>query len=142
MWRKIIEKYKDMTTICSFDCNQSALRSLLGDKKPVAPVEGVWVNVSARMFEDQVRKLAYGLMVKDYRRGDTVVFTGCSDEMKTFVNAACRLAHLNAEFSDEADGKNILSASELEYLMSIGGTWSRKYKASVDRTIARLMLGC
>ena len=131
-----------MTTICSFDCNQSALRTLIGDRKPVAPLEGTWMNVSAKVFEDQVRKLAYGLMVKDYHRGDTVVFTGCTDEMKTFINAACNLAHLNAEFTAEADAKNILPVSELEYLMSIGGTWSRKYKASVDRTIARLILGC
>ena len=95
-----------MTTICSFDCNQSALKSLIGDKKPFAPVEGVWTNVSARVFEDQVRKLAYGLMVKDFRRGDTLVFTGCTDEMKTFINAACSLAHLNAEFTAQADGMN------------------------------------
>ena len=131
-----------MTTICSFDNNQSALKSLTGDSKPVAPVDGVWMNVSARVFEDQVRRLAYGLMVKDFRRGDTVVFTGCSDEMKTFINAACSLAHLNAEFAAESDGKNIIPVKELDYLMSIGGTWSRKYKASVDRTIARLILGC
>jgi hypothetical protein len=131
-----------MTTICSFDCNQSALKSLIGDKKPVAPVDGEWMNVSARVFEDQVRKLAYGLMVKDFRRGDTVVFTGCNDDMKTFINAACSLAHLNVEYSAQADGKNIIPVTELEYLMSIGGTWSRKYKASVDRTITRLILGC
>ena len=131
-----------MTTICSFDCNQSALKSLIGDRKPIAPVEGIWMNVSAKVFEDQVRKLAYGLMVKDYRRGDSIVFTGCTDDMKTFINAACRLAHLNAGFSAEADGRNIIPVSEIEYLMTIGGTWSRKYKASVDRTIARLILGC
>lgn len=131
-----------MTTICSFDCSQSALKSLIGDNKPVAPVEGVWTNVSARVFEEQVRKLSYGLMVKDYRRGDTVVFTGCTDDMKTFISTACNLAHLKAEFSNETDGKNILPVKEIEYLMSIGGTWSRKYKASVDRTIARLILGC
>lgn len=131
-----------MTTICSFDCNQSALKSLIGDRKPIAPVEGEWMNVSSRVFEDQVRKLAYGLMVKDFRRGEKVVFTGCSEDMKTFINAACRLAHLNAEFSAEADGRNIIPVSELEYLMTIGGTWSRKYKASVDRTIALLILGC
>jgi hypothetical protein len=131
-----------MTTICSFDCNQSALKSLIGDVKPMAPVDGTWMKVSARVFEDQVRKLAYGLMVKDFRRGETIVFTGCKDEMKTFINTACSLAHLNAEFRDEADGKNIMPVSELDYLMSIGGTWSRKYKASVDRTIARLILGC
>ena len=131
-----------MTTICSFDCNQSALKSLIGDGKPVALVEGVWMNVSAKVFEDQVRKLAYGLMVKDFHRGETVVFTKCTDEMRTFINAACRLAHLNASFSAEADGSNIVPASELDYLMSIGGTWSRKYKSSVDRTIARLILGC
>ena len=131
-----------MTTICSFDCNQSALKSLIGDGKPVALVEGVWMNVSAKVFEDQVRKLAYGFMVRDFRRGDTVVFTGCTDEMRTFIDAACRLAHLNAAFSAAADGNNTVSVSELDYLMSIGGTWSRKYKASVDRTIARLILGC
>ena len=131
-----------MTTICSFDCSQSALKSLIGDKKPVAPVEGVWMKVSPRVFEDQVRKLAYGLMVKNYRRGDTVVFTGCTDDMKTFINAACSLAHLNADFQSVAEGANIIPETDLEYLMSIGGTWSRKYKASVDRTIARLILGC
>ena len=131
-----------MTSICSFDCNQSALKSLIGDVKPFAPVDGSWVSVSPRVFEEQVRKLAYGLMVKDFRRGDTVVFTGCADEMKTFIKAACSLAHLNAEFSAETDGENVIPASEFEYLMSIGGTWSRKYKASVDRTIARLILGC
>ena len=131
-----------MTSICSFDCNQSALKSLIGDVKPFAPVDGSWVNVSPRVFEEQVRKLAYGLMVKDYRRGETVVFTGCTDDMKTFINTACNLAHLKAEFSDSTDGKNIIPVSELEYLMSIGGTWSRKYKASVDRTIARIILGC
>lgn len=131
-----------MTTICSFDNNQSAITSLIGDKKPFAPVEGVWMNVSARVFEDQVRKLAYGLMVKDYRRGDTVLFNGCTDDMKTFINAACSLAHLNVGYSAQAEDKNVIPVSELEYLMSIGGTWSRKYKASVDRTIARIILGC
>jgi hypothetical protein len=62
--------------------------------------------------------------------------------MKTFIKAACSLSHLNAEFSAATDGENIIPVTELEYLMSIGGTWSRKYKASVDRTIARLILGC
>jgi hypothetical protein len=62
--------------------------------------------------------------------------------MKTFINAACSLAHLNVEYSAQTDGKNIIPVTELEYLMSIGGTWSRKYKASVDRTITRLILGC
>lgn len=131
-----------MTSICSFDCNQSALKSLIGDAKPVAPVDGTWVKVSPRVFEEQVRKLAYGLMVKDYRRGDTIVFTGCTDDMKTFINTACSLAHLHAEFYSESDGNNILPVTEVEYLMSIGGTWSRKYKSSVDRTITRLILGC
>ena len=77
-----------MTTICSFDCNQSALKSLIGDVKPMAPVDGTWMKVSARVFEDQVRKLAYGLMVKDYRRGETIVFTGCTDDMKMFIKTA------------------------------------------------------
>ncbi|MGX8689658.1 MAG: hypothetical protein ACSW76_03320 [Bacteroidaceae bacterium] len=131
-----------MTSICSFDCNQSALKSLIGDVKPFAPVDGSWVNVSPRVFEDQVRKLSYGLMVKDFRRGETVVFTGCTDDMKTFIKTACSLAHLNAEFSNATDGDNIIPVTELDYLMTIGGTWSRKYKSSVDRTIARIILGC
>ena len=92
-----------MTTICSFDCNQSAIKSLIGDRKPMAPVDGTWMKVSPRVFEEQVRKLAYGLMVKDYRRGQTIVFTGCSDDMKTFINTACSLAHLKAEFSESAE---------------------------------------
>lgn len=131
-----------MTTICSFESNQSAVRSLIGNSKPVAPIDGVWMNVSTRVFEDQVRKLAYGLMVKDYRRGDTLAFMGCTDEMKMFISAACRLAHLEADFSSQADSKNPVLVSEIEYLMAIGGTWSRKYKASVDRNIARIILGC
>lgn len=131
-----------MTSICSFDCNQSALKSLIGDAKPFAPVDGSWVKVSSRVFEDQVRKLAYGLMVKDFRRGDTVVFTGCTDDMKIFIKTACNLAHLNAEFTAATDGEKIIPVSDLDYLMTIGGTWSRKYKSSVDRTIARLILGC
>ena len=81
-------------------------------------------------------------MVKDFRRGDTITFTGCTDEMKTFINAAASLAHLNVEYSAGVEGKNIMPVTDLEYLMSIGGTWSRKYKASVDRTIARLILNC
>ena len=32
-----------MTTISSFDCNQSALRIIAGDVKPFAPVDGKWV---------------------------------------------------------------------------------------------------
>ena len=131
-----------MTTISSFDCNMSTIKSLIGDAKLIAPIDGVWTNVSVRVFEDLVRRLAYGLMVRDYRRGDTVVFTGCKDEMKPFITTACKLAHINASFTDEADGRNIISSAEVEYLMTIGGTWSRKYKASVDRTIARLLLGC
>ncbi len=107
-----------MTTICSFDCNQSAFKSIAGDVKPIAPVDGKWVEVSPRVFEDRVRNLAYGLMVR-----------------------ACRLAHITPNFNESADGSR-LSVDDVEYLMLIGGTWSRKYKASVDRTIARLLLGC
>ena len=131
-----------MTTISSFDCNQSALRTIAGDVRTFAPVDGKWVEVSARVFEERVRNLAYGLMVRDYRRDETIVFTGCTDEMKPFIKTACKLAHLNAAFNaDNADAPQ-LTAVDVEYLMLIGGTWSRKYKASVDRTITRLILGC
>ena len=130
-----------MTTICSFDCNQSALRSIAGDVKPIAPVDGKWVEVSARVFEERVRNFAYGLMVRDYRRDETIVFSGCTEEMKPFIRTACKLAHLNAGFDVETDAPQ-LSAVDVEYLMLIGGTWSRKYKASVDRTITRIILGC
>lgn len=131
-----------MTTISSFDCNHSAFRMISGDVKPVAPVDGKWVEVSPRVFEDRVRNLAYGLMVRDYRRDETIVFSGCSDEMKPFIRTACKLAHLNAGFNaDNADSPQ-LSVVDVEYLMLIGATWSRKYKASVDRTITRLLLGC
>lgn len=130
-----------MTTICSFDCNQSALLPLVGDKMLYAPVDGDWMKVSPRVFEEQVRKLAYGLMVKDFRRGDTLFFNGCTEEMRTFIGTACSLAHLNASFSESADDI-VMSVSEVGYLMSIGATWSLKYKSSVDRTITRLILGC
>jgi hypothetical protein len=130
-----------MTTICSFDCNQSALRRIAGDVKTYAPVDGKWVEVSARVFEERVRNLAYGLMVRDYRRDETIAFSGCTDEMKPFIKTACKLAHLNVSFDAEADAPQ-LTAVDVEYLMLIGGTWSRKYKASVDRTITRILLGC
>jgi len=130
-----------MTTICSFDCNQSALKSITGDVKPIAPVDGKWVEVSARVFEERVRNLAYGLMVRDYRRDQTIAFNGCTEEMKSFIKTACKLAHLNASFNAEADVPQ-LSVVDVEYLMLIGATWSRKYKASVDRTITRILLGC
>ena len=130
-----------MTTICSFDCNHSAIRSIAGDVKPFAPVDGKWVEVSPRVFEERVRNLAYGLMVRDYRRDETVVFADCTDEMKPFIRTACKLAHLNASFNNESVDAQ-LSATDVEYLMLIGGTWSRKYKASVDRTITRILLGC
>ena len=61
--------------------------------------------------------------------------------MKPFIKTACKLAHLNASFSAEADAPQ-LSVVDVEYLMLIGATWSRKYKASVDRTITRILLGC
>ncbi len=130
-----------MTTISSFDCNHSALRCIAGDVKTVAPVDGKWVEVSARVFEDRVRNLAYGLMVRDYRRDETIVFNDCTDEMKPFIKTACKLAHLNPSFNAEPDAP-VLSVTDIEYLMLIGATWSRKYKASVDRTITRILLGC
>ena len=131
-----------MTTISSLDHSPFSLKNLVGDAELTAPVEGVWTNVSPKVFEEQVRKMAYGLMVKDFRRGDTVVFTGCTEEMNTFISTACTLAHIKAEFSTPAEGRNIVPASDLEYLISIGGVWSRKYKGTVDRNIARLIVGC
>ena len=130
-----------MTTICSFDCNHSAIRTIAGDVKPFAPVDGKWVEVSPRVFEERVRNLAYGLMVRDYRRDETIAFAGCTDEMKPFIKTACKLAHLNASFNADSDATQ-LSATDVAYLMLIGGTWSRKYKALVDRTITRILLGC
>ena len=114
---------------------------IAGDVKPFAPIDGRWVEVSPRVFEDRVRNFAYGLMVRDYRRDETISFVDCTDEMKPFIKTACKLAHLNASFSAETEGPQ-LSATDVEYLMLIGGTWSRKYKASVDRTITRIILGC
>lgn len=130
-----------MTIISSFDCNKSAFKMIAGDVKPFAPVDGRWVEVSPRVFEDRVRNFAYGLMVRDYRRDETIIFVDCTDEMKPFIRTACKLAHLNASFNAEGDSVR-LSATDVEYLMLIGGTWSRKYKASVDRTITRILLGC
>lgn len=129
-----------MTTICPMDCNESALLKILGTSKTVAFCDGEWTQVPIREFEDLVRNLAYGLMVKDYRRGQTVTFTGCSDNMKPFINTACCLAHINADFSESGDVA--VSAQEIPYLMTIGTTWSRKYKSSVDRTLTRIALGC
>lgn len=124
-----------MTTFCS------CLDSLVGNEKTVAPVNGTWVETSPKQFEELVRNLAYGLMVKDFRKGGTVVFSNCTDEMKTFLRTACVLSHLDASFSPSQASCATLSASDIDYLMTIGSTWSRKYKAAVDRNIARLVLG-
>lgn len=129
-----------MTTICPMDCNESALLKILGNSNPVALCDGAWTQVPIRTFEDLVRNLAYGLMVKDFRRGQTVCFTGCTDNMKPFINTACCLAHLDADFSQS--GEVTVDVQEIPYLMTIGNTWSRKYKSSVDRTLTRIALGC
>lgn len=107
----------------------------------IAPVDGKWVETSSRQFEELVRDLAYGLMVRDYHNGGIIAFSGCKDEMKTFLKTACRLSHLNAVFSVSDDCCAEIPVSDINYLMTIGRTWSRKYKASVDRNIARMVLG-
>lgn len=124
-----------MTTICT------CLDSIIGNEKKVAPVDGNWMETSDRQFEELVRDLAYGLMVRDYHNGGIIAFTDCTDEMKTFLRTACKLSHLNASFSVSDECCAEIPASEISYLMTIGRTWSRKYKASVDRTIARMVLG-
>lgn len=124
-----------MTTFCT------CLDSIVGNEKTFAPVGGTWVETSPKQFEELVRNLAYGLMVKDYRNGGTIGFCDCTEDMKTFVRTACRLSHLDAEFSPSDDCLAVLSQKDINYLMTIGSTWSRKYKAAVDRTIARLVLG-
>lgn len=124
-----------MTTICT------CLDSIIGNEKTVAPVNGSWVETSPKQFEELVRNLAYGFMVKDYRSGDKIGFSDCSDEMKTFVKTACMLSHLDAQFVPSDDCCAVLSKGDIDYLMTIGSTWSRKYKAAVDRTIARLVIG-
>lgn len=129
-----------MTTICPMDSNESALLKILGDNKTVALCDGEWKEVPVREFETLVRNFAYGLMVKDYRRGQTLSFSGCSDQMKPFINVACSLAHLNAEFSESENCA--INIEDVSYIMSIGNTWSRKYKSSVDRTLTRIALGC
>lgn len=123
-----------MTTFCN------CLDSLVGNEKTIAPINGTWVETSPKQFEELVRNLAYGFMVKDYRNGDVLGFYDCTDDMKTFVRTACLLSHLEARFSPSDDCNTTLSSSDINYLMTIGSTWSRKYKAAVDRTIARLVL--
>ena len=80
-------------------------------------------------------------MVKDYRNGGIISFSDCTEEMKPFLSTACMLSHLEARFVPTDDCLAVLSSNDIRYLMTIGGTWSRKYKAAVDRTIARLVLG-
>lgn len=131
-----------MTTICSFESNHALLKAIIGESKTFAPIDGVWSEVSAQEFEEQVRHLAYGLMVKNFRRDETVVFIGCSEFMLPFISTACKLAHLNAQFEQsDSDTQNIrIDASLIDYLISIGRTWAYKYKSSVDRTLARIIL--
>lgn len=124
-----------MTTICT------CLDSILGNEKTVAPVNGSWVETTPKQFEELVRNLAYGFMVKDYRKGEVLSFMDCTDDMKTFIRTACLLSHLDAKFDKSDDCNAVIPASDIDYLMTIGSTWSRKYKAAVDRSIARLVLG-
>jgi len=142
------------------------VRALAGDADLVAPVDGKFRPVSPDDYEDQVRYLAYGFMVKGYDRNSDIIVTGLDDNSYAFVNAACRLAHLNVLRCDGTDtnvsykarvifmfGKSTASASlpdsiiveadgicsSLDYLIMLGRTWEIKYKPSVDRTFMELL---
>ena len=131
----------DMTTMCSSHSNGSLLMALTGDTAAYAPVDGCWTETDPCQFETQVRNLAYGLMVRNYRNGDVIGFSGCTDDMKPFISLACRLSHLLPAFSEDESAAAVIPAQDIDYLIRIGSTWSRKYSSSVDRTITRLMLG-
>lgn len=115
--------------------------TLAGESAAYAPVDGNWSVTDSRQYETQVRNLAYGLMVRNYRNGDVICFSDCTDDMKPFISLACRLSHLVPSFSESDNPAAVIPAADIDYLIRIGSAWSRKYSSSVDRTIARLILG-
>lgn len=121
-----------------FDNQCAVVRSLIGDARLVAPYDGEMVEVSAEDYEELVRDLAYGLMVKGYRRGDNILVSTESQDMFNFVDAACRLAHLNAVKTNLVGDQSSLSDEGVNYLIMLGRTWSCKYKSLVDRTIREI----
>jgi len=127
-----------MVAMSGFDNQCAVVRSLIGDARLVAPYDGEMMEVSAEDYEELVRDLAYGLMVKGYRRGDNILVSTESQDMFTFVDAACRLAHLNAVKTNLVGDQSSLSDEGVNYLIMLGRTWSCKYKSLVDRTIREI----
>ncbi len=85
-------------------------KSVIGKSELSAPVSGRWTEVSVHEFESQVRQLAYGLMVKGYRRGDSVLILYSASQARVFINAGCKLAHLNVkELSASLKGEELIS---------------------------------
>lgn len=132
-------KYKIMVTMNAVEFQSVLVRNLVGNSRLMAPVDGIMTEVDADDYEALVRYLAYGLMVKGFRRGNNIYVTSENQDMFTFVDAACRLAHLNAVKTDLSRGdQSSLMDDDVDYLMMLGRTWSYKYKALVDRSVREI----
>jgi long-subunit acyl-CoA synthetase (AMP-forming) len=85
-------------------------KALAGENKLSAPVSGKWTEVSSNEYESQVRQLAYGLMVKGYKRGESAIILDSASQAGAFIDAGCKLAHLNITgFSDSLIGEELIS---------------------------------
>lgn len=98
-----------MVTLGNFENQNFMGKSIVGENQLSAPVSGVWAEVSANEYESQVRQLAYGLLVKDYKRGNNVMILESALQATGFIEAGCKLAHLKSmTLSDSLKGEELI----------------------------------
>lgn len=99
-----------MVTLDNFENQNFMGKSIVGENQLSAPVSGVWADVSANEYESQVRQLAYGLLVKDYKRGENVMIMDSASQAMVFIEAGCKLAHLKVmTLSDSINGEELIA---------------------------------
>jgi|SRR5574344_447710 long-subunit acyl-CoA synthetase (AMP-forming) len=98
-----------MVTLSTFENQNFMGKAIVGEHELSAPVSGVWAEVSVNEYESQVRQLAYGLLVKDYKRGDNVMILNSASQAMEFIEAGCKLAHLKSmTLSDSLNGEELI----------------------------------
>ena len=123
-----------MTLLYETDSTASVIRSLIGECTPYAPVDGEWSEVSYELFEDLSRSLAYGMMVKKFKRGSEVNFNGFSESEHPFIIAGCRMANIRPVIEGSSASETV-TPDPIEPIMKMGSVWSSEYKPIVDRTL-------
>ncbi len=124
-----------MTLLYETDRTASVIRNLIGECNPYAPVDGEWCEVSYELFEELSRSLAYGMMVKKFRRGTSIRFRGFCESEHPFISAGCRMANITPVFEDGTECHATITPDTLESIMKMGSVWSSEYKPIVDRTL-------